>query len=550
MRLRPWFSAALMVSVAACTPLDSVKDNENAAQAHYDKVRGQINERDLTVGNDPVRSIRVDSGYWVATDIEVMDQEMPSWFMSRKDDYVSGDAMTLEELASYFRTKWHIKISRASELVPRDAKDLQNDEAIVEDPLLNPAGVTTQNQESDSDSTGGSNELLAYVRTPTYRLNLRDVTPEEAIDTVAEAMGIQWRFSHGQGITFYYYETDRFRIAKTAADGGKLDSRITTNGSASSSGGENSSAGTSQESSLSGTLSIEPKFWENTKSTLESLASPYGRVLVNTGTGDVVVTDTPDGVERIERYIADLNKELGLTAHVSLSLVRLRHTDERGLGFNVNAVYAIADEASLGLETSRRAIEGANSVTGSIIDPSSRWNGTSVFLDALETFGKVSVLRTKDFVLQNHSTYLLGKGRNIPYLESVGTTNTTDVGATESSEIVEKFAGFGVGFHTRILNRDQALFNILLDLTDFARFQTIQISSDQTSEVPILDRESHSQEYNFRDGQSQVLLALDLSETSRDDSYVAGRDNCLAGCNLSESTQREYLLYVMTVKVI
>ena len=550
MRLRPWFSAALMVSVAACTPLDSVKDNENAAQAHYDKVRGQINERDLTVGNDPVRSIRVDSGYWVATDIEVMDQEMPSWFMSRKDDYVSGDAMTLEELASYFRTKWHIKISRASELVPRDAKDLQNDEAIVEDPLLNPAGVTTQNQESDSDSTGGSNELLAYVRTPTYRLNLRDVTPEEAIDTVAEAMGIQWRFSHGQGITFYYYETDRFRIAKTAADGGKLDSRITTNGSASSSGGENSSAGTSQESSLSGTLSIEPKFWENTKSTLESLASPYGRVLVNTGTGDVVVTDTPDGVERIERYIADLNKELGLKAHVSLSLVRLRHTDERGLGFNVNAVYAIADEASLGLETSRRAIEGANSVTGSIIDPSSRWNGTSVFLDALETFGKVSVLRTKDFVLQNHSTYLLGKGRNIPYLESVGTTNTTDVGATESSEIVEKFAGFGVGFHTRILNRDQALFNILLDLTDFARFQTIQISSDQTSEVPILDRESHSQEYNFRDGQSQVLLALDLSETSRDDSYVAGRDNCLAGCNLSESTQREYLLYVMTVKVI
>ena len=280
------------------------------------------------------------------------------------------------------------------------------------------------------------------------------------------------------------------------------------------------------------------------------MASPYGRVLVNTGTGDVVVTDTPDGVRRVENYVAELNKELALKAHVSLSLVRLRSTSERGLGLNINAVYNKASEASLAFESTRRAIEGASSLAGNVTDTSSRWNTSSFFLDALSSFGEVTVLRNKDFVLRNHSTYLLGKGRNIPYLESVGNTNTADVGATETSEIVEKFAGFGVGFYTRILNRDRALFNVLLDLTDFARFQTIQVNSDQSSDVPILDRESHQQEYELRDGQSQVLLSLDLSETSRNDDYVAGKDNCLAGCNQSESTQREYLLYVMTVKVI
>ncbi|MAZ86797.1 MAG: hypothetical protein CL693_04090 [Cellvibrionaceae bacterium] len=554
MQFRQWpciVSALVSVCVlSACTPLESVRDNESDAQSHYDKVRSQINERDFTVGNEPVRSIRVDNGYWVATDVEVMDQMMPSWFTSRRDDYVSGDAMTLEQLASYFRTKWHIKINRSSELVPRDVEDFDSDENIAETPQLGVNTAETASSGSTTSTATNNSNILAYVKTPKFRLNLIDVTPAETMDTIAEAMGVQWRYSHDQGVTFYYYETDRFRIAKTAADGGKIESRITTNGSASNSGGESASTGTTQESSLSGTLTIEPKFWENTKGTLESLASPYGRVLVNTGTGDVVVTDTPDGVERIERYIADLNKELSLKAHVSLSLVRFRHSGQRGLGFNVNAVYAIADEASLGLETSRRAIEGASSLTGRIIDESSRWNGSTIFLDALETFGKASVLRSKDFVLLNHSTYLLGKGRNIPYLESAGTTNTTDVGATENSEISEKFAGFGVGFHTRILNRDQALFNIMMDLTDFAGFQTIQISSDQSSDVPLLDRESHSQEYNFRDGQSQVLLALDLSETSRDNNYVAGKDNCLAGCNESESTQREYLLYVMTVKVI
>jgi len=552
MQLRFWpATVSIIVSasmLAACTPLDSVTDNESNAQRQYDTLSGNINERDLTVGAEPVRPIRIDSGYWVATDIEVMDQEMPSWFSSRRDDYVKGDAMSLEQLASYFRTKWHVKINRASELVPRDVVDFKYDENIVETPANNEVSDTSPTTASTTSSSG-SNNLLAYVKTPTFRLNLIDVTPAEAMDTIAEAMGVQWKFSRNEGVTFYYYDTKRFRVAKTA-DGGKIESKITTNGSASDSGGDQQSSGTTQESSLSGTLTIEPKFWLNTKSTLESLASPYGRVLVNTGTGDVVVTDTPDGVRRVENYVAELNKELALKAHVSLSLVRLRSTSERGLGLNINAVYNKASEASLAFETSRRAIEGASSLAGNITDTSSRWNTSSFFLDALSSFGEVTVLRNKDFVLRNHSTYLLGKGRNIPYLESVGNTNTADVGATETSEIVEKFAGFGVGFYTRILNRDRALFNVLLDLTDFARFQTIQVNSDQSSDVPILDRESHQQEYELRDGQSQVLLSLDLSETSRNDDYVAGKDNCLAGCNQSESTQREYLLYVMTVKVI
>lgn len=533
-----------VLCVTACAPIENIERNEQAAKNRYDQVTGSINRHDMTVGADPERTIRVDNGYWVATDIEVMDQEAPSWFSTRRDDYITGDALTLDQLTAYFRAKWNLKISRASELVPRDTKDLTNATSVVET-VIQDSTFSTPN----SSTTASGDGLLAYVPTPTFRLNMIDVTPAQAMDSIAEAMGIQWRFSRNEGVTFYYYDTQRFRIAKTG-DGGKIQSIISTSGTASDSGGDSQSTGGTQESSLSGSITIEPKFWENTKRTLESLASPYGRVLVNTSTGDVVVTDTVDGIARVDSYINELNKELSLKAHVSLSLVRLRHTRERGLGLNLDVIYAKANQASLAFESSRRVIEGASSVVGEITDPSSHLNGSNFFLDALSSYGDISVLRNKDFVLRNHSTYLLGKGRNIPYLESVGSTNTADVGSTETSEIVEKFAGFGVGFYTRILNQDRALFNVMLDLTDFARFQSIQISSDQTSDVPLLDRESHQQEYELRDGQSQVLLSVDLSETSRDNNYVAGKDNCLAGCNESESTQREYLLYVMTVRVI
>lgn len=39
MQFRRWISSAMMVTLAACTLLDSVRDNEHAAQSHYDNVR-------------------------------------------------------------------------------------------------------------------------------------------------------------------------------------------------------------------------------------------------------------------------------------------------------------------------------------------------------------------------------------------------------------------------------------------------------------------------------------------------------------------------------
>src|SRR5690625_7919026 len=99
-------------------------------------------------------------------------------------------------------------------------------------------------------------------------------------------------------------------------------------------------------------------------------------------------------------------------------------------------------------------------------------------------------MRSKSFVLRNPSLFSISKGDVIRYLSSASTTNTAQVGATETSEITDLFVGFGLSFYTRILSRDRVLFNVMLDQSDLNQFENIQINTEQTSRVPQIGRAS------------------------------------------------------------
>src|SRR5690625_5417269 len=108
-------------------------------------------------------------------------------------------------------------------------------------------------------------------------------------------MDVYRRYIRRSGVTFYYYETDSFTIAKSS-DGGFADSRSTT---ASSMDGE----GSSSSSSLDAGLRVEPQVWQNTRRVVEDVVSEQGRVLFNEGTGSVAVADDADEVAEGGGYI-------------------------------------------------------------------------------------------------------------------------------------------------------------------------------------------------------------------------------------------------------
>lgn len=520
------FATLLSACASQFPSSDRIADTEAVIEHHRDR----IDRSNLKVG-EAQYDIHVDSGYWVATDLEVLDASMPDNLVVGRNDYVLGDSLDLSEIAAFLTARTGIPVRRAPELVPKGRQ------VIDQHSLGRDLGFDDQQQRAAED-TRSSTGLADYIRTPRYRLNLRDVTFEEVLDQVSQAMGVYWRYSRRSGVTFYYYETDSFTIAKSS-DGGFADSRSTT---ASSMDGE----GSSSSSSLDAGLRIEPQFWQNTRRVVEDMVSEQGRVLFNEATGSVTVTDNPDVVAQVRDYIDQLNKSLRLKATVNLVVVRLKKTSGRDFNINLDAVYRQAERNLFRLQTSRVNVPNLTGLSVENINPNSAWSGTEAFLDALRSEGEVAVMRSKSFVLRNHSLFSISKGDVIRYLSSASTTNTAQVGATETSEITDLFVGFGLSFYTRILSRDRVLFNVMLDQSDLNQFENIQINTEQTSRVPQTSKEGVIQEYEMRNGESQVLLAFNTDTGQYDSSSNAG---CLFGCSRSGSSEQEYLLYILTASL-
>ena len=521
----------LMVAITACHPFSDYREQTSRTQTIIDQHQEAVGQGSMRVG-DARYDVRVSDGYWVATDLEVMDSALPERLVTERNDYILGDSRSLQDLSAYLTARTGIQIRRAPELIPKN-EFVRNDLSLGFGDQIQPD--MTQMQTSQS---GQSGELSDYIHTPNYRMNLKRATFAEVLDQVAQAMGVSWSYSRRDGVLFYYYKTDTFVIAKTG-DGGSAESQSTT---ASSTQTDDNASTTS----LSTNLKIEPRFWENTRRVIEEMSSRHGRVLFNEATGAVTVTDNPIVVSAIRDYIEQLNKSLRLRATVHLMIARVKKSHGQDLNLNIDAVYQKAEQTLFQLQTQRITTGGLSGFSAEAINPTSAYNGSQIFLDALASEGEVSVLRSKNFVLRNHSLFSIAKGDVIRYLSSASTTNTSQVGSTESSEITDLFVGFGMSFYTRVINKNRVVFNIMLDQSDLNGFESIPISSELVSQVPQTSKEGVIQEYEMKSGESQVLLAFDLSSGKYDNASNLG---CLFGCNRSGSREREYLLYIMTASL-
>lgn len=522
----------ISAALTACINFDESNREVDNIEHESIRYRDNVSNRDYVVEPEKYR-VDVHGGFYVGTDFVVDDKEIPADIFDTARSFVAGDAMSLTNLISYLKNETGITFTRSFELVPR-GDDLEDQISIAETQDL---GSENEKKEEEAEE----NKLLEFVRTPDYSLNHRSITLRNLLDDISSTMGIQWTYSKSEGVHFFYYLTESFVIAKTG-DGGNTEYISTTDNTTDSENG-------GSQGRLKSEFKFQPQFWLNTLTSIENMRSPYGRVVTNSATGSVTVTDSPDFVETIGDYIKTLNDQLALKAHVKFTTIKVTTDSSQQLNLSLSAAYAKSQDYVVGFTNPRTAIQNGGEFNFRVDDPNSRWNGSQVFLDALDSATKLSILNERHYLIRNHSVFNYTKGDVLRYLESASVTNTSDVGSTEGTELGEQFLGFGLAFYPRIYDKSKMVFNVMLDQVDLIELESIEVSSELTSQVPQITKEGITTEYDLRSGETVVLAALDLTRANSRGDYVAGQHNCIGGCSLAAGIEREYILHLMSVEL-
>lgn len=460
---------SIALTLLGCSNVGTLPESTKA----YEKAQKLFHEGSQRVESDrqtrDIYAINVQpDALWVATDLIRSNHIMPVSLQKNRYSFIRGDKMTLKDLAEYVSAITGVNVRRASELVDKRTTSSAVTTA-VDTRSVQPVTDPSQQQNTPSND----NELAEFISTDVYRPHLKNVTLAEAMDAITQALGIYWRYSRSEGVTLYYFETASFIINEATKT--KTIRKTSTTGQT---GSQTDNGSVDNSSSLTVTQEINANFWAEAETAIMQMRSSVGRIVVNTGAGGHIhVTDNPDVIAQVSKYIEEQKRTFEREARIQLMIVNVRQNSTDNFGLNINLVQDRVNRELFNLTTARGSIDGGS---GLLVQNNRQnaFNGSQLFLDALSTQGKVSVLRTEEFPVSNYNPYNHTIGGVTRFLAQASTSasNTND-NLVANNVIEDLFEGRGVAFYPRIQSPEKAFFEIFIDESSVANTEEITLGN-------------------------------------------------------------------------
>lgn len=412
------------------------------------------------------------------------------------------------------------------------------------------------NFQSVSGATADSILLQALGITggerPLGNRSLNDLTWDQApldrmLSGLAAHLGLAWRYEEEAGEIVMFHTTSRSFQIHAIESTTNMSSTISTGTALGSTGaeggGEAVATGTSQ-SGITTSVELEHSLYEGIAGTVESMLSDYGRFHYSRATGRLTVTDTPDVLAEVARYVDGENEALGKPVMLDITLLAVTLDNSDSMGIDWDLLYRSA-ERSIGWDGAISELTGATQGSIRIIDPSSRWNDSQVLIRALSEQGNVSLVSNHPITTTNLQPTPVSVSEQIGYIRNTSVTNL-EGGQTET-ELVQGMVNVGLSMTAfpQIISNTDMLLQFAMNLSQMRDLRS-ETAGNSRIEIPELIVRDFSQRVRLRSGQTLVMSGFEQESNRTNRRGVGTARNFLMGGGMQSQTSREVLVIMIT----
>lgn len=267
------------------------------------------------------------------------------------------------------------------------------------------------------------------------------------------------------------------------------------------------------------------------------------RVVSNPALGMITVTAAPPVMARVAQYVQTVNERFSRNIRLDVNIYNLTLNKGTNVGFSADLVYRKL--SSYGLDTSGQGfMQSASTVPSQlsvgVTDPSSRFNGTQLLVQALAEFGDVGLVTSGQVLAVNGQPAPLQVADDFTYLASSTTTLTPNVGATTTQTSQTQTVGLTANFTPLVLPDNRIHLQYEITLSQLGRLRQIGTTANFI-EAPNIVKQSLQQQAFVRDGETLVLFGY---ESNRAES--GGNSGITA---LSAKSTQARQVTIITIKV-
>jgi type IVB pilus formation R64 PilN family outer membrane protein len=397
---------------------------------------------------------------------------------------------------------------------------------------------------SKSDQANG----VAREAKPPMRIVYQSGTFKGLLDVVSARFGINWRYSSNE-IQFHALETRSFNIH--AVPGEALLSASVTNSSSSAGGnagggsagggqgGGNQGAGGNNKLNIDSQLSV----WGNVEKAISSMLSSAGKLASSPATGTITITDLPDVLDRIAKYVDSENRSLTKQVVVNVTVLGVTLSDSDSYGINWNSVYQTA-YSRFGVKNAFAAEAGTPSFSASVLDTaSSKWAGSEILINALSTQGKVRRETALAVMALNNQPVPVLVAQQTTYLASSQVTLSTNVGASTSLTPGTVTTGVNMTILPHVLDNGTVMLQLSAGLSVLRGITTVS-SGGSSIQTPQVDTRNFLQRVAMRSGETLVISGFEQTDGNVDHEGVGHSSNLLMGAQRAKSSKEIFVVII------
>lgn len=387
-------------------------------------------------------------------------------------------------------------------------------------------------------------------------LHLKDVTIDEALDTLKQVYGYAYRRTGnrysilGQGIqtqifTINYLDFNRKGHSNTRVSSAELNSSGGTSESGSS-GGNNTSATSTHGIQIK--TDSESDFWKELQLSLHTIIGDKEdrRVVTHPQSGLVVVRALPDELSMIERFLGTTQKSINRQVILEAKILEVELNDSYQTGVNWSALGSSGSSSILASQigggTSLSAgvseitglggnlqpdgsyspIGSANtSAFGGVFSLAIKARKFSAFLEFLQGQGDVQVLSSPRVSTVNNQRAVIKVGGDEFFVTGIASSSTTSGSATTQTPTVELtpfFSGIALDVTPQIDHQDNIIMHIHPTVSTVSQRDKTFVISGETFSLPLAISNIQESDNVVRAATGQVIVIGGLmKEGSSDD---------------------------------
>jgi len=384
---------------------------------------------------------------------------------------------------------------------------------------------------------------------------------EGLLDVVTSRLGLSWKRVKGM-VSIYYLDTQAFAIyaipsttdmSSVVQSGTSTSSGVSGSASGASSGVTGSS-GSNQTTTVSNKASLTDDIVRNIKGMLTPgigrIGDPSKDGELGSSTGTILVTDTPEVLDRVRSYLDAENASITKQVRLNVKVLSVTLTDSENLGINWSAVYnALSGKFGLALSNTFASTTGA--ISGTISVPTtatgglSQFAGTSMLIQALSQQGKVATVTSPSVTTLNMQAVPVQVARQTGYLAGVQTTSTASVGSSTALTAGTVTTGFNMNLLPYVLPDDNLLLQYSINLSALDNIRTVT-SGGASIEIPEVDDRIFSQKVRLKSGETLVLSGFEQTIDNGSKSGTGTPGNFAFGGGYSSNRQHDVIVVLIT----